>query len=537
MELENKRIDNFIITGTTFKSKMECFEYFKELIKEETFELVNENTEKVPLNKVNELIEEDYIYVYIINELEEEGGCKNSLKNNDQIWIRDAWNEDLEEFIGPFLHAEYVFLFIEENEEYKFLGLYKLMSTDIDGYCKEWEKQDENMVSLDEMEIKKTIEKINYSYIEEYVNDREKLKEILKEHGERYAYLPYNLKNDEELCLISAESTNGFACKFAGKELLNNKEFAKRVLKEYPDDLKYFSDEIKKDKALVLEILKEEAYDIKYVDKELRKDKDICYAYWDYVKKNLHYAYYSNICSVIGIDAFGNEVINTFLKIEQERHTEETISQYQEKTELVQFVKTEETIVYEETNSIISVLDKKIFDKELKPLIVLIGEKENAISKQIKQEYQKNSLSNKIFIIEIYKQDTNTYNPKLITKDIEKIMDLMRIVTYNNKSKNTFILDELFDIKRCLKLSKTKNIEIYKCEGTIKEVKQKINQVLINFSNKFYMIQLVYNNNIDVYTINSIGKMVCEASKSKYIGYYADCECNIKDIEVTIMLV
>ena len=563
MEVENKRIDNFIITATTFKSKMECFEHFKELIKEETFELISENTEKVPLNKVNELIEEDYIYINIINEIDEieEWGCKNIFKKNGKIWIRDIYDvyEPAEELIDSFFNAEYVFLFMEENKEYKFLGLYKLISTNIDGYLKERERQDENIISLNEIEIKNIIEKINYSYIEEYVNDREKLEKMLKEHGERYAYLPDNLKNDEELCLISAESTNGFACKFAGKYLLNNREFAKKFLKKYPCCLEYFSDkikddfeicknatvsyrdmskEIRKNKELAIEILKEQAYDIKYIDKELRKDKDICEAYWNYVKENLNFAYYTNICSVIGIDVFGNEVIDTFLKIEKERHTEEIISQYEERTELVQFVKAEATLVYEKSNPMISFLDKQIFNKDLEPLIVLIGEKENAISKQIKQEYQKNTLSDRISIIEIYKQDIDTYNPKLIIADIEKIFDLLRIVTYDNNFKKVLIRDDyLYNIKYLLREPKVENkIEIHKCKGNIKEVKQQINEITKKVQGKRYIVQLVCNNKIDTYTINAIYNMIDGLNKIYNIDYYSNHECNIKDIEIIIMM-
>lgn len=565
MKLEDRKFDNFIITTTTFKSKMECFEHFKELIKKETFELINESTERVPLNKVNELIKEDYIYINIINEIDEieleEGGCKNSFKKNGEIWIRDIYDvyEPAEELMDSFFDAEYVFLFIEENKEYRFLGLYKLISTNIDGYLKEWEKQDENIISLDEMELKKTIEKINDSYIEEYADDREKLEKMLKEHGERYAYLPDNLKNDEELCLISAESTNGFACKFAGEYLLNNREFAKKFLKKYPHSLKYFSDEIKNDfeicknatisyrdmgkkirknRELALEILKKQAYDIKYIDKELRKDKEICEAYWNYVKENLNFAYYTNICSVIGIDAFGNEVIDTFLKIEKERHTEEIISQYEERTELVQFVKAEATIVYEESNPMISFLDKQIFNKDLEPLIVLIGEKENAISKQIKQEYQKNTLSDTISIIEIYKQNTSTYNPTLITEDTEKIIDLLRIITYDNNSKNALIIDgDLYQIKFLLKETRVENkIEIHKCKGNIKEIKQQINEITKKVQGKRYIVQLVYNNKIDTYTINAIYNTIDSLNEIYNIDYYSNHECNIKDIEIIIMM-
>ena len=97
---------------------------------------------------------------------------------------------------------------------------------------------------------------------------------------------------------------------------------------------------------------------------------------------------YSVHAQSFGIDSFGNDVIDQFLKIEKTRHSAEKREQYKEKIELTQFVKVKE---YQENKElVVNVIDwdKEIFSKELYPIIVLIGKEENIISKQIKEEYE-----------------------------------------------------------------------------------------------------------------------------------------------------
>lgn len=114
--------------------------------------------------------------------------------------------------------------------------------------------------------------KKKYNNINKYINDRNKLKEILSKNGKLFRFLPYHLRNDEELCIIACSSTNGEACKYASKELLNNKEFAKRTIGKYiPVYLTYFSDNIKDD----LEICEKELYHYYLFSERLRKDKNL----------------------------------------------------------------------------------------------------------------------------------------------------------------------------------------------------------------------------------------------------------------------
>ena len=164
--------------------------------------------------------------------------------------------------------------------------------------------------------------------------------------------------------------------------MLANKEFAKKFLKEFPYDLRYFSDAIKddldicksihfdyrdagsnvrKDKELALQKIQECAWDVRYVDKKLRKDKEIIETFWSELwRKRETYGYtLGKMCSIIGIDDFGNEIIDQFLQIEKQRHSVERISNYEEQTELVQFVKVQKNNNYQELEPIITVFDNR----------------------------------------------------------------------------------------------------------------------------------------------------------------------------------
>lgn len=291
--MQNKEI----IVGTKFTSKMQCFNNFRNLIKEETFCLLNENTQKVLLNKING----DYIYVYIVDEYVEEDGIVNIIKEN--VWRRI---ED------PFFNAEYVFLYIRENDIYTFLGLYKLKNIEED-YI-EWKKQAQNKFILNKMNIKK------------------------------------KLKLDNE----TKERTDN--------KKVNDKELALKTLSEGKE------------------------YEIKNIKKSLRKDKDIIEAFWKAVRECDYGYYYNNLCLIISIDKYGDNIIDEFFEKEKKRHNYKIKNQYEENTEIVQFYKSEG----EYKNRL------EIFTKDFKPTIILIGQKEKPISIEIKNKYKNN------LFIEIY---------------------------------------------------------------------------------------------------------------------------------------
>ena len=394
--MQNKEI----IVGTKFTSKMQCFNNFRNLIKEETFCLLNENTQKVLLNKING----DYIYVYIVDEYVEEDGIVNIIKEN--VWRRI---ED------PFFNAEYVFLYIRENDIYTFLGLYKLKNIEED-YI-EWKKQAQNKFILNKMNIKK------------------------------------KLKLDNE----TKERTDN--------KKVNDKELALKTLSEGKE------------------------YEIKNIKKSLRKDKDIIEAFWKAVRECDYGYYYNNLCLIISIDKYGDNIIDEFFEKEKKRHNYKIKNQYEENTEIVQFYKSEG----EYKNRL------EIFTKDFKPTIILIGQKENPISIEIKNKYKNN------LFIEIYIIDTSRSDTKLITDDIDKIINLLRVMTYDDTTTtiNTHIYYGY--LNPCLEeFVKDKSIEIEIYKGTVKQIKKQIEEMPRNKFPKIYMVQTVYNKGIDEYTLNEI---------------------------------
>lgn len=141
--------------------------------------------------------------------------------------------------------------------------------------------------------------------------------------------------------------------------------------------------------------------------------------------------------SIIAIDDFGNDIIDEFLAIEKTRHTKEKIDIYKEKTEKVQFVK------YENGE-----FNKILFKPEWHPFIIIIGQKKNDIAKDIIVKYKdkEDVRFKKINIVEIYEENVDTPNAKLITSNKEEIIDFLRIITYKTASDTFLSEDNLGDI-------------------------------------------------------------------------------------------
>ena len=145
-------------------------------------------------------------------------------------------------------------------------------------------------------------------------------------------------------------------------------------------------DALKNNKELALmEIHRKYGHNIREFSKKLRLDKEIIEEPWKKVYKDP-----SNIgpfCSVIGVDKFGNYIIDKFKNIEYKRHTTERIERYEEQTENIQFVKYED-------------ISNKIFSKKLNPFLILIGKNKNNIAQKIINDYS--SQENRgIHIIEV----------------------------------------------------------------------------------------------------------------------------------------
>lgn len=319
---------------------------------------------------------------------------------------------------------------------------------------------------------------------------------------------------------------------YFSNEIKSNLEICKMAAaRGYP----YMSEDIKQNKEFILEIKGVFGNESK-ISKELIRDKDILKEYWEEAKEYISGDPFDLfcLCSVIGIDSFGNDIIDRFLKIEKTRHSKERIYEYEEKTEFTQFVKVKK---YQKDDvPFINIIDfdKDIFDKELYPVIILVGEKENTLSRKIKEEYDEHC------IIEIYAQDANTDGIKLITKDVNKIIDLLRVITYTNDTAYDimpYLYNGLAPIKEWLgdDIKKGK-IEVYKLEGSLQEITKKIQTVPENLVDKNCVIQVVSNNKMDEYKANNLlSKLYKKKLFLDEIGYISSHICNIEDIEIIVM--
>ena len=366
------------------------------------------------------------------------------------------------------------------------------------------------------------IDEINFNNIKSCINDRTKLINLLKENGEKFEYLPSNLKDDEELCLIAMDTAFESPLKYASNRLLNNRDFAKKVAKKCGFALKFFSQEIANDVELN-KIALQYGFDLYKHDIK------------EYIDIDVEDTYIFP-CSIISIDDFGNEIIDTFLQIEKERHSQGRNEMFDENLDLIQFVKIEKTHI--ERNSLIDKVNfnKKLFDKKLHPLIVLIGKEENTLSKEIKKEYQSNGDK---WIIEVYENDSNTNNFKLITKDKNTILDLLRIISYSTSGDDILPQSRgTKDIKMLMQeqIAIDNDIKIYKFKSKLEDIMQEIVKIPKKYNNKINMVQLIINDKVDAYLCNIICNMIFEEINSGNIEYYASHVCNMDDVEIILWL-
>ena len=549
-----------------FSNKLECFECFRNLIGKEKFELIDENTQDIPLFRTD-----SNIWINVITKHKEKRARKYKFFDQGKIFLQGRKIYEKIDFLR--YEEGYSLLFIEENSKYRFWGLYKMTQLNWDKGITKWEKQEIEEINLDEKEIKKLIRKLSHQdlklwkesevviekfddkKIEEYVANKEQLKEILKQHGMIYKFLPDTLKNDEELAIIAIKSDKfGEVCRYLPKKFLQSMEFAQKIFQEGISgvELQYFSEEIKNNLEFCKRIVSLDSYpymgenihknkeialklgakfgNIKYVDKNLRKDKEIIDTYWE----DLDFENLVCLCSIVSVDHFGNEVIDKFIEIEKTRHSKKRVLEYTQEVEFTQFVKIKE---YEDdTIPILKVidLDKEIFQEELRSVIVLVGKKENAISQKIKEEYQDHC------IIEIYTQDTDTNHFKLITQDVTTIIDLLRVITYTNSFSEDIMPENYNGLamvdEMLLTQIKKGTIEIYKYEGNLKEIVKKIREIPKDLVNQNCIIQIVGNEKIDAYIcMNLASKLYKKKLYFTDIGYIASHICKIDTIEIILM--
>lgn len=371
----------------------------------------------------------------------------------------------------------------------------------------------------------------------------------IKNRELHYKDIPEELKDDEEIALIAIETYDGRVCEYIGENLKNNKEFAKKVFRnKYGYSLSYFSDNIKNDfeccetaivdgfsgyyyigekmknnKELALtEINRKYGHDIRKVSKALRKDKDIIEAHWNKVYRDP--SYFIGFCSIVAIDDFGNNIIDTFKKEELKRHTQARIDKYEEQTEEVQFIK-----FHNEK------LEKEIFKPIFNPFIIIIGNKRNKLANEIIEKYYKTDDKANINIIEVYKTDLKTKNIKFISKDENEILNLLRVITYTTAGDSWLTEDNINDINELLWKNRmeNKNLKI-KLIKNISDL-DKIEKDFLNGTT--YIIQLASNKEhtfTEYYGL--IDKMQPFFDKENHnLQVHLHNSCNFKDFEIYIL--
>ena len=152
------------------------------------------------------------------------------------------------------------------------------------------------------------------------------------------------------------------------------------------------------------------------------------------------------------------------------------------------------------------------------------------------KEYQSNGDK---WIIEVYENDSNTNNFKLITKDKNTILDLLRIISYSTSGDDILPQSRgTKDIKMLMKeqVAINNDIKIYKFKSKLEDIKQGIVKIPKKYKNKINLVQLIINDKVDAYLCNTICNMIFENINSGNIEYYASHVCNIDDVEIILWL-
>ena len=558
------KIKSKIKIGDVFNRRKDCFDFFKSLIDNDKYMLCNEKTNDMPLDKVNKLIKKtNYVWLNILND----DDWKKFSRREDECFIVEDDFLNYPNDIIKLLYSKIAFQFVEKENGLEFMGIYMLTNRIAEGFYiyKRIEVQE---IYIDEYKIKEIIENAFNEEIKYYLKDREALMGLLYENSDLFRYLPENLRNDEQLCLMAMESGYEEPLEYIGEKLKNNRSFALKAVNKWGSALQYFSEELQQDRDL-REIALEFGYfnknelknkesllnlpsftsNIKEIPKELKSDKDILRKYWRDVRAEIE-EYENNTCSIIAVDDFGNKVIDEFFKKENQICNKDITITDNENVSLIQFVKVRKYKLIQ--NEIIDVVkfDKDIFDISLKPIIVLIGENANDTSDLIKEKYM--SIED-CYFIEIYKKNVVADNFKLITNDINKIIDFLRILVYiesnndiDNTSlgliniefllENTLVNDNLDDFEENLLLDK--ELDIYKFNFTIENLESKIKNIPKKFYNKLVMIEQVINKNIDNCLSNMISKIITDYindGKEVFFSTYITDKDVDKEMEIILL--
>jgi len=509
--------------GEKFQNRWDCFSCFRPLVEDETWDFLYEKAKQVPLNKLK-----DKVYVHVVSQYaihgEENNGIEEKWEEDETFWIRDLSNiEDFEEFYtNDFCEAKYVLLFCEE-EQCKFLGLYQLIYDDYE--YQRWKRVDSKSILLKKEALEEQIEQTKYTWAKEET-DPKKI-EALKKY--------------EDLCWQAIKRTEGEACQSIEKELLNQRAFAQKVLQAYSTAIPYFSEEIQQDitmyqsmqnlgrvyqnaplpvrqnKKLALRAIQALPQNMEYVAPELKEDRDIIATYEKTVEQIIARRMNSErLCSVIGIDEFGNEIINQFIQAEKQRCSQEQMDEYS--AVLTQFIKSKQDNTMLDYPMI--ELDQEIFAEEQNPIVILIGKRENELSKQIKEKYKRS--------IEVYTEDVKNSYLKMITPDKEKMLDLLRVILY---SKNRYHFQSILEKQNIC----GNQFDVLKITGSIHEILKQIKDMPRCQHSELHYIQIFSSHAVEEDTIQAIKDVINETTKNRYVEEISCREYKNYGIEILIL--
>ena len=199
--------NNVLKINQQFNSKKKCFEYFKQFISDETFNMLSDSQNDVPLNAISNLSNiKNCIWINIV---ETTNKYKNEFKNNKNIWIThykcNGFFLEFDEIKR--LYQKFSFLFIKDKDTFYFLGLYELKEKEFSesGTVATYKKCNINSIYLNELNIsnflKENVQKDDEENNKNHTvyDDKISALKMLKEDFLNINFVSDNLRCDNEI--------------------------------------------------------------------------------------------------------------------------------------------------------------------------------------------------------------------------------------------------------------------------------------------------------------------------------------------------
>ena len=237
-------------------------------------------------------------------------------------------------------------------------------------------------------------------------------------------------------------------------------------------------------------------------------------------------------CLVVGIDEYGNSIIDNFIELEKSRHIKKRKEEFNNKSKYLRFSKYLDGYFFPE-----------IYTKRKNLFVIIIGETKNSIAKKIISKYADNE-SNHINIIEVYQNDIDIQNIKLITQNKEEIYYLLRLITYIVVYESFFGVGDLMDVIASFpkKIFENKKIKMncFKVNNDLSNINE------LEIPNNLYLIQIATDLNHTVLDIgylseyfNKLDEKLMERANDLKESVFDDIEplhthlcCNFHDYEI-----